>query len=150
MTIQQCDRNRDNIMTCLKVSTLALTEHVLKEYFGCLRAEWCILIESPVALSVTVRTTRTRQLFRIHPNSRQPALMIQLAEALAEVNRREIKRGQRLLVFELAEGGGGASWQWIEFLSADRRSWLKRALTSPQPHGEYPPRGVEGVSMSPL
>jgi len=105
--IQQRDVGRDSIMTCLKVTMLALTEYVLKEYFGGLRAEWRTFIESLVALSVTVRTTPSRRLYRIHPNPRQPALMAHLAEALDEINRREIRQGERLLVFELAEGGGG-------------------------------------------
>ena len=103
--IQQRDTGRDSIMTCLKVTILALTEFVLKEYCGGLRAEWRTFIEALVALPVTVRTTKTRRLFQIHANPRQPALMAQLAEALVEVNGRKIRQGKRLLVFELVEPG---------------------------------------------
>jgi len=105
--IQQRDTGRDSIMTCLKVTILALTEFVLKEYFGGLRAEWRTFIEALVKLPVTVRTTKTQRLFQIHANPRQPALMVQLAEAVGEVNRRKIRQGKRLLVFELVEVGWG-------------------------------------------
>jgi len=108
-TIQQRDTGRDSIMTCLKVTILALTEFVLKEYFGSLRAEWRTFIEALVVLPVTVRTTKSRRLFQIHANPRQPKLMTLLTEALVEVNRREVRQGKRLLVFELIEAGTGGS-----------------------------------------
>ena len=108
-TIQQRDTGRDSVMTCLKVSMLALVEFVLKEYFGGTAMEWRTFIEQVVALPVTVRTTKARRLFQIHANPRQPALMVQVATAVAEVNRRELRQGKRLLVFELVETGPGGS-----------------------------------------
>lgn len=104
-TIQQRDVGRDSIMTCLKLSVLSLAEFVLKEYFGSMAAEWRTYIEQLVALPVTVRTTADRRLFQIHANRRQPERMAQLAVALAEVNRRQLRQGKRLLEFEVIEGG---------------------------------------------
>jgi hypothetical protein len=103
-TIQQRDTGRDGIMTCLKVSMLALVEFVLKEYFGGASMEWRTFIEQVVALPVTVRTTKDKRRCQIHANPRQPALMARLATAIAEVNRRAITQGERALVFELVHG----------------------------------------------
>jgi hypothetical protein len=104
-TIQRRDLGRDAIMTCLKLSMLALVEFTLKEYFGSMAAEWRTYIEQFIALPVTMRTTATRRHFMIHANLRQPERMAQLADALTEVNRRTIRQGDRLLVFELVQDG---------------------------------------------
>jgi hypothetical protein len=96
------DVGRDSIMTCLRLGTLALVEYVLQEYFGGLQMEWRTFIEQFVALPLTVRTTRRRRLFQLQANPRQPGHMAHLARAVAEINRRQIRRGGQLLVFELA------------------------------------------------
>jgi len=103
--IQQRDSSTDTILRYLEVTILALTEFVLKEYCGGLRAEWRTFIEALLAPPVTTWTTRTRRLFQIHANPRQPALVSHLAEALVEVNRRKVRQGNRPLVFELVEPG---------------------------------------------
>lgn len=103
------DTGRDSTMTCLKLFALMLIEYTLKEYFGALGMEWRTFIEHFVHLPVTVRTTRKRRLFQIHANPRQPKRMAQLATALAEVNRRRVHQGDRLLVFELLEAKAGGS-----------------------------------------
>jgi hypothetical protein len=96
------DVGRDSVMTCLKLGALALVEYVLQEYFGGVQMEWRTFIEQFVALPVTVRSTRRRRLFQLHANPRQPGHMAHLARAVAEINRRQIRRGGQLLVFELA------------------------------------------------
>jgi len=54
-----------------------------------------------VALPVTVRTTKTRRLYQIHANPRQPENMQRLAAALQTVNARKIRHGTQLIVFEV-------------------------------------------------
>jgi len=95
------DVGRDSIMTCLKLNVLTLIEFVMQEYFGGLKMEWRTFIEHFAALPVTVRTTQHRVVFQIHANLRQRTRMAQLETAVAEVNRRRIRRGKQMLVFEL-------------------------------------------------
>lgn len=102
-TIYARDTRRDSIMTCLKVSAMAKVEHILKEYFADTSMEWRTFIEQLVALPVTVRSTVRRRLYQIHANSRHPALMADLAVAVAEVNRRELRCDKQRLVFEVLE-----------------------------------------------
>ena len=100
-SIFERDVGRDSIMTCLKLNVLTLLEFVLQEYFGGLKMEWRTFIEHFAALPVTVRTTRHKVVFQIHANLRQRSRMAQLEAAVAEINRRRIRRGKQLLVFEL-------------------------------------------------
>jgi len=58
---------------------------------------------------VAVRTTKSRRLLQIHANPRQPALLVQAATAVAEVNRRKLRLGKRLLIFGRVETGPGGS-----------------------------------------
>jgi len=99
--IYERNTGRDSTMTCLKLHVLMLAEFVLREYFGGLNIEWRTFIEHFVMLPVTVRTTNNRCLYQLHVNPRQPERMAQLAKALDEINRRRIRRDDRLLVFEL-------------------------------------------------
>ena len=103
------DPSRDNIMSCLKLNALMLLEFVLKEYFGDLRIQWRTYIEEIMALAVTVRTSRSRLLYEIHENRRNPAFMEHLRTACAEINRRRLHRDKRLLVFRVVEGPPGGS-----------------------------------------
>lgn len=100
-TIYERDTGRDSTMTCLKLTMSMLIEFVLQEYFGGYGLEWRTFIEQFVGLPVTVRTTANRCLYQIEPNPRQPENMIYLARAVREINARKIRRGDRLLVFEL-------------------------------------------------
>jgi hypothetical protein len=102
-TIYARDTGRDSIMTCLKMSAMAMVEHVLKEYFADTSMEWRTFIEQLMALPVTVRSTVRRRLYQFHANSRHPALMADLAVAVAEVNRRGLRCDKQRLVFELLE-----------------------------------------------
>jgi len=99
--IYQRDTGRDSVMTCLKLNLCVLIEFVLREYFGSLDIEWRTLIEQFVALPLTVRTTKTRRLYQIHANPRQPDNMVRLAEAVQRINARNIRHDGRLIVFEL-------------------------------------------------
>jgi hypothetical protein len=103
------DPSRDNIMSCLKLNALMLLEFVLKEYFGDLRIQWRTYIEELMALAVTVRTSRSRILYEIHENRRNPAFMEHLRTACAEINRRRLHRDKRLLVFRVVESTPGGS-----------------------------------------
>ncbi len=100
-TIYVRDTNRDNVMTCLKLTALLLVEFVLKEYFGDLRMEWRTFIEEFNLLPVTVRTSANLVLHQIHPNPRNPRQMGFLEGACEEINRRGIRRGKRLLRYEV-------------------------------------------------
>ncbi len=97
------DTGRDSTMTCLKLNALMLLEFVLREYFGGLAIEWRTYIEQFVMLPVTVRVTSTRCLYELHANPRQPKRMEKLAAALQEINKRKIRRDDRLLVFKLVD-----------------------------------------------
>ena len=101
------DTGRDGIMTCLKMTVIALTEFVLKEYFGGLGMEWRTFIDQLVPMPVTVRSSARRLAFQIHPNARNPKLMAEVATAVAEINRRGLHRGQQLLTFEILPAAGG-------------------------------------------
>ena len=103
------DTGRDSVMSCLKAAVLALIEYVLREYFDGLGMEWRTFIEQVVMLPVTMRTTKTRCVYEIQANARQPERMAQLRAACEEINRREIRRGKRLLVFEVIDSRGGGS-----------------------------------------
>lgn len=100
------DTGRDSIMTCLKMTAMALTEFVLKEYFGGLTMEWRTFIDQLVPMPVTLRSSPTRCVFQIHPNPRNPKLTAEVATAVAEINRRELRRGKQRLVFEVVPAGG--------------------------------------------
>ncbi|MFT5433409.1 MAG: hypothetical protein ACI9OJ_004115, partial [Myxococcota bacterium] len=65
--------------------------------------EWRTVIEQFIALPVTVRTTKTHRRYQIHANNRHPERMRQLANAIAEINSRDIVQGERRLTFELLE-----------------------------------------------
>ena len=99
--IYERDTTRDSIMTCLKVTVLSLLEYVAREYFGGLAMEWRTFITHFVGLAVTVHRTEERCLFRIHANRRQKERMAQLQKAIDEINRRQIRREDELLEFEL-------------------------------------------------
>lgn len=97
------DTNRDNLMSCLKLTIMLLIEFVLKEYFNGLKIEWRTFIEHFVMLPVTVRTSPVRVLYQIHFNPRQPKRMEALRLACDEINRRKIQKKGQLLVFEVIE-----------------------------------------------
>ena len=101
------DTTRDSVMTCLKLNALSMVEYALQEYFGGVRMAWRTFIEQFVHLPVTVRSSPARREYVISANRRQPDRMAQLKRALAEINRRKIRLGDQLLVFELDEGDGG-------------------------------------------
>ena len=98
------DTGRDSVMSCLKAAVLALIEYVMREYFDGLGMEWRTFIEQFVMLPVTVRKTKTRCVYEILANVRQPERMAQLRAACDEINRREIRRGRQLLVFKVVDG----------------------------------------------
>ena len=68
----------------------------------------CISEVVVVALPVEVRSTSHRRVYAITANRRQPERTEQLRHALAEINRRKLKCGKQLLVFELVESGRGS------------------------------------------
>ena len=100
------DTTRDSIATCTKLTVMMLLEFVLKEYFGGLRMEWRMFIETFVALPVQVATSYHRVVFRIRGNPRQPKRTAELVAACAEVTRRKLRRDGRLVVFEVVDQGG--------------------------------------------
>ncbi len=99
--IYERDTGRDSLMTCMKLPVMALLEFVLKEYFGGASMEWRTFIEQLVTLPVTMRSNKERCVYLLHDNPRHPELMASLAVAVAEINRRQLRRGKRLLVFEI-------------------------------------------------
>lgn len=107
--IRQRDTGRDSIMTCLKMTAMTLVEFVLKEYFGGLSMEWRTFIDQLVAMPVTLRTSRSTWLVQVQANPRNPQLMRHIEAAVAEVNKRELRRGQQRVVFEILPTAGGGS-----------------------------------------
>lgn len=98
------DTGRDSIMTCLKLTVMALLEFALKEYFGGAAMEWRTFIEQLVPLPVTVRSTSARCLYQFHANPRHPELMAMVTAAVAELNLRGLCRGKQRLAFEVLAG----------------------------------------------
>ena len=103
------DTTRDGIVTAMKLTVFMLIEFVLKEYLGGLRMEARSFIEALVPLPATVIETRTTITWRLHQNPRNPSLTSRLAEACAEVTRRELRIGKRRLRMELAPAPPGPS-----------------------------------------
>ncbi len=97
------DTGRDSVMTCLKLNVLSLLEFVMQEYFGGVAMHWRTFIEQFVGLPVEVRSNKRRCVHVIKANRRQPERMAQLRRAVDEVNRRKIRRGKQVLVFEIEE-----------------------------------------------
>lgn len=95
------DGGRDSVATCCKLMAMALLEFVLREYFGGVAMQWRTFIEELVALPVAMLQTGDTCLYRVTANPRQPQEMARLEAALAEINRRQIVRGGRLLEFQL-------------------------------------------------
>jgi hypothetical protein len=95
------DTGRDSIMTCLKLTVMALLEFVLKEYFGGVAMEWRTFITQLVPMPVTVRSSANRCVYQFHPNPRNPALMADVAVAVTAINLRGLRRGRQRLVFEV-------------------------------------------------
>ena len=106
--IHERDTGRDSIMTCLKLTVMALLEFVLKQYFGGVAMEWRTFIEQLVPLPVTVRSTKTQCTYQFHANPRNPELMAALDEAVAELSQRALRRGKQRLVFEILPDAGGS------------------------------------------
>ena len=104
--IYERDFGRDQIATCLKLMVMALLETVLKEYFGGIGMELPTFIEQFVALPVTIRCTPGHCVYEIEVNPRQPEHMARLWRAVAEMNRRKLKRGKQLLRFVVISGEG--------------------------------------------
>ena len=100
-TIHLRDGGRDSVATCCKLTVLALLEYVLREYFSGLGLQWRSFIEDMVALPVTVTHSQSRCLYQVAANPRQPERTAQLTKAVAEINRRQIRRGEQLLQFEV-------------------------------------------------
>ena len=105
--IRERDTTRDSIMTCLKLNVLSLVEFVLQEYFAGTAMEWRTFIEKFIPMPVTVRSNKRRCVYELHGNPRDPASMVRLRSAVDELNRRRIKRGKQLLVFELRDETAG-------------------------------------------
>ena len=101
------DTGRDSVMTCLKLNVLSLLEFVMQEYFGGVAMHWRTYIEQFVALPVEVRSNTRQCVYVITANPRQPKRMAQLRRAVDEVNRRKIRRGKQLLMFEIEEPASG-------------------------------------------
>ena len=101
--IWERDTTRDSIMTCFKLNVLSLLEFVLQEYFGGAKMEWRTFIEEFVPMPVTVHSNEVRCVYELHGNPRRPSTMVWLKAAVDELNRRRIKRGEQLLVFELRQ-----------------------------------------------
>jgi hypothetical protein len=80
---------------------MALLEFVLKEYFGGVAMEWRTFVTQLVSMPVTVRSSATRCVYQFHPNPRNPALMADVAVAVAAINLRGLRRGRQRLVFEV-------------------------------------------------
>ena len=78
-------------------------EFVLQEYFGGAKMELRTFIEEFVPMPVTVRSNKVRCVYELHGNPRRPSTMVWLQAAVDELNRRRIKRGEQLLVFELRQ-----------------------------------------------
>ena len=97
------DTTRENIVTALTVTVFLLIEFVLREYFGGLDMELRTFIDQFVMNAVTVVTTRTKVLYRIHANPRNPLRTEQLRHACQEVTRRKLRRKGKLLVFEVLD-----------------------------------------------
>lgn len=99
--IYERDMGRDSIATCCKLTVMALLETVLKEYFGGLAMELRTFIEQILPLPVTIRSDLRTCVYEIQANPRQPKLMQEVQRAVAEVNRRGLKRDGQVLRFEL-------------------------------------------------
>lgn len=65
-------------------------------------------VESLTALPVTVTTTHTTRTYTLGTNPRQPKLTPVLVTAAAEITRRKLSDGGRLLIFQVAEAAGPA------------------------------------------
>lgn len=63
--------------------------------------EWRTFITQLVPMSVTVRSNAQRRLYQFHANPRHPALMADVAVAVAAINLRGLRCGEQRLVFEL-------------------------------------------------
>ena len=102
--IYERDLGRDNIATCLKVMVVALLETVLQEYFAGLGMELITFIEQIMLLPVTMRSNPRQCTYEIQANRRQPETMRRLGRAVAEINRRGLRRGKQKLRFVLIGG----------------------------------------------
>lgn len=101
--IYERDAARENVVTALMMTVVTLIEYVLKEYFGGLRMEYRTFIEYFVNLPVTMVTSDTRVLYRIHVSLRSPERAEQLRRVCEEVTRRGIRRDGKVLVFQAVE-----------------------------------------------
>lgn len=99
----QRDTTRENIASCLSLMIMMLIEYVLRTYCGGLKMELRTFIEHFVRAPVTVRTTFQRILYQLEANPRSPERTEQLRRACDEINRRKIRRDERLLRFEVID-----------------------------------------------
>lgn len=100
------DVKRDTIATVANLLVLMLCEFVMREYFQGTRLTYRTLIEYFVHMPTTVLTYRDRIVYRITANPRAPDHMEAFRLAAAEVNRRELRKGNRLIVIEVVDPPG--------------------------------------------
>jgi len=105
-TIYKRDTTRDNIATVPVMAVIMLIEFVLREYFNGLQMEFRTFIEHFTNAPTTMTVTRSRILYQIEVNPRNPKRSDQLRRACAEVTRRKLCRDGRLLVFEAIDPPG--------------------------------------------
>lgn len=101
--IYERDAARENVVTSLTMTVVALIEYVLREYFGGLHIEFRTFIEYFVNLPVTMVTSDAEILYRVHVSTRNPERAEQVRKACEEVTRRGVRRGGKTLVFQVAE-----------------------------------------------
>lgn len=100
--IFQRDTTRENIATACVMSVLMLVEWVLREYMGGgVRLELQSFINYFLYLPVEVRTSWHRRRYRIDITNLPATHAEMLSKACDEINRRKIRRDDRLLQFEL-------------------------------------------------
>jgi hypothetical protein len=97
------DTTRDNIVMCAKLTALMLVEFVLKEYFGGLRMEPRTFIDLFVSVPVTIRESKHRVVYELDANPRSPVNTERLREACREINRRRLRRRDKLMRFEVVD-----------------------------------------------
>lgn len=97
------DTTRENIATVMKVAMMLLVEWVLREYFGGLKIELQTFLNYFLDLPIEVRTSwhRVRHLIDVTDLAKDKADW--LRKACEEINRREIRRTGRKLLFEVVE-----------------------------------------------
>ena len=103
------DTALESVATCFKLLLLALLEFINQEYLGGRRITPRTFIEAWVPLPVTIRKSKSRLVYEVAGNPRDPEMTALLKEALEKITQRKLVIAGRQFIARLREDSARSS-----------------------------------------